>query len=167
MAFDAFLSIPGIPGEVTLTGFTNQIELYGYSLGVTEQVSITGGGGGTTGKPSFSDLSISKQYDRSSPLLLRALTTGTNIAPASGPGMVLSLVPASPSGAPRFLTYTFQDVYVSSVQDSGNSGGDTKPFQNISFTFGVIQETYHPQNPDGSLGGPISVYYNIETGRTG
>ena len=158
MAYKSYLSIPNIPGESADKGFLNQIDTFSFSLGASNPTTFSG-----AGKASFSDVNFLKPYDRSSPPLLRALALGTNVAPRTGPGMILTLVNVAVGGTPTFLTYTFQDVYVSSVQDSGSSGGDSVPLQSLSFAFGIITEVYHVQNTNGTLGPPVSVSYNIET----
>src|SRR4051794_19676180 len=63
-----FLELPGVPGESTVAGFENQIELDSFQLGLTNRVQM--GTEKVTGKPSFSGVVVSKRLDRSSPTLM-------------------------------------------------------------------------------------------------
>ena len=164
MSYDLFLSIPNIPGESTAKGFENQIVVYSYSFGASIPVTVDGSTNPPTGKPSLSDLSILKAFDKSSPYLFRSLVQGKNIASQGTPGIILSVVPTGAVKAS--VTYALQDVYVSSLSDSGSTGGDSEPTESISFAFGVLRITYVPQNPDGSAGTAISVAYNRETNKS-
>ena len=164
MSYKLYLSIPTIAGEVTDPGFQNQIAVFAYSLGFSDPVSFSGSGGGAAGRPELSDLSIQKLYDRSSPPLLKALLTGSVLAPRSQSASIVLSIVVQESTPLVQLTYSFQDVFVSAVQDSGSTGGDSLPTQSISFSFGVIHEQYHTLT-NGNLGSSISVGYNRETGQ--
>ncbi len=162
MSYNLYLSVPYIPGEVTAPGFQNQIEVFSFSLGFSDQVSFSNGSGSSAGKPSLSDLNILKSYDKSSPLLLKALLKGTNLAPAANGQSVVLSIATTTSPTQVLLSYSLQDVFVSSVQDSGSTGGDSLPTQSISFSYGVIREQYHTLT-NGVLGPGINVGYNQET----
>ncbi len=167
MSANLYLSIPGILGEVTDPGFTNQIAVYSFSLGFSNPASYTGTGGSQSGKPQVSEISFLKAYDKSSPPLLRALCRGTILAPhTAGVAVVLSIVPAGGSGTPvATLTYSLHDVFVTSISDSGSSGGDNAPTQSVSLSFGLITKSYR-QTISGTLSNPITVAYNQETNVT-
>lgn len=50
----------------------------------------------------------------------------------------------------EFINYTFQEVYVESIQWSGSAGGDDTPTESVSFAFGTVQITYTQQAATGS-----------------
>ena len=64
-----YLSIPGAPGEVTGGPYTNQIEMYAYSWGMSNPAA-------GVGKPALSSVSLQGGYDRSTPPLETMSETG-------------------------------------------------------------------------------------------
>ena len=159
MSYSIFMTIPGIPGESLNKNFLNAIEVFSFSWAMAETVTnVTSSGG--AGKPQFSDLIVNKILDKSSPKLMQALVTGQHLQKVT-----LSLVKSAigPSANKPFLTYEFDTVLVSSVQDSGSSGGDSAPSESISFAMERALVTYYTQNPDGSLGASVMFSYNIAT----
>src|SRR3954451_3416875 len=63
-----FLELPGVPGESTVPGFEKQIELNSFQLGLRNPVQM--GTEKVQGKPSFSEIVVSKKLDKSSPTLM-------------------------------------------------------------------------------------------------
>lgn len=162
MAIDIFLTIPGVPGESQDTTFQGAIELTSYSWGLSKLVTIGSGTGGTgTGKTQFSELNITKDFDKSSPLLMQALESGKPY-----PKITLSLrrtAGGSAAKAQVFLTYEFDQVYVTSISDAASSGGGDAPSESISFTMGAVAVEYYPQNNDGSLGTGVTSSWSVVT----
>jgi hypothetical protein len=70
-----FLELPGVPGDSTVAGFENQIELNSFQFGLTNPVQM--GTDKAQGKPSFSDITVSKRLDKSSPSESISLSYGT------------------------------------------------------------------------------------------
>lgn len=77
-ATDMFLQIEGIKGESTDVTHRGEIEVLSWSWGASNPTSV-GSSGLSAGKASFSDLSITKYADKSSPEILQALSTGHTI----------------------------------------------------------------------------------------
>lgn len=74
------LSIPGIPGDVTLESQKSTIEVLSLSNSILNPVQGCAGGSSCTGKAVFSDMVIQKRFDSSSPPLFLALATGKHFA---------------------------------------------------------------------------------------
>jgi type VI secretion system secreted protein Hcp len=166
MALDIYMTIPGISGESrTDVNLGNDprdtpINVYSFSWGMSNPTTVGGSWQGT-GKASFSDVSVQKLLDKSSPQLMQACVTGHRF-----PKMTLSFVKAINSNTSEvFLTYEFDTVLVSSVSDGANSGGDGSPSESISFVAGSAKVTYHMQNPNGSLAPPNIFSWNVVTNR--
>ena len=81
MAFDTFFDIDGIPGESTDEKMAGKIEIYSFSWGASNPVTV---GSGTTGmgagKVALSSFSIMKKTDKASPQLFLACCQGKHIA---------------------------------------------------------------------------------------
>lgn len=157
MAFDAFLKIDGVDGESTRKGFEKQTEIQSFSWGATNPAtmgSATGGVGG--GKATISSFSVSKKTDKASPVLFQACMEGTHY-----PKALVTLNKAGGKSPVDFLKYEFEKVYVESVQQSGQSGGDDSALEQVSFVFGKVSMTYTPQNPDGTKGSPMVASWDL------
>lgn len=146
MAFDAFLKFtPTVAGESTDAKHTGDIEIYSFSLGAHNPVTIgsgtTGAGGG---KVSFSGFSIMKKTDKTSPVLFQQCASGTHYTSA-----LVTLRKAGGDSQVEYLKYTFGTVFVDSIQWSGSSGGDDTPMESVSMSYGSLQIDYTPQDAAG------------------
>ena len=158
MALDIFLSIPGIPGESGDNTFKGTIVTPSYAWSLANAATISSSGGGGSGKAVFMPLTIEKQVDSSSPLLMRALAQGRMIASMT---LVLRATMGGSSHAAPFLVYQFQKVLVAALQESGSVDSDGAPTEAVTFTFGIYQLRYRTTNPDGSLSlKPITSAWN-------
>ena len=153
MAVDIYMTIPGIPGESTALGFGGAIEVYSFSWGITNPFTQSSSGSGA-GKPQFSDVAIVKKFDLASPLLMKALATGSQLTK-----VVLSFVQASPTLNPvTLLTYEFDMAYVTSLQ---NSTSEDLPTEAVSFAYEKVVVTYYEQNKKGGRGKPEIFVWNL------
>ncbi len=142
-AIDAFLKIDGIKGESTDARHKDEIDVLSWSWGVSPKEE------GKVGKRGcVQDLAITKYVDRATPALFAAAAMGTQVASA-----VLAMRKAG-EGQQEFLTYTLNQVYVTSVQQSGSGGGAL--LEQVSLRASSIVVSYRPQNADGSLGAPVT-----------
>jgi type VI secretion system secreted protein Hcp len=151
---DYFLKIDGIEGESTSDRHKGEINIKSFSWGASNAGSASAGGGGGAGKVSFQDISFSKVLDKSSPKLMLATATGEHIK------QVVLTGEASGKKGQQFLQIKLTDVLVSSYQQSGGSG--EVPTDSFSLSFAKIEFKYHPMNPDGSLGTPVTGGWDIK-----
>lgn len=153
MALDVFLSIPGIPGESQDAEFPGTIATpnYQWALQHPETIGAAGGGGGA-GKTTFQPLTIQKNVDKASPLLMQALTTGKPIAAMT---LLVRKAGGDTTAPMPFLIYEFETVLVSAIQDAGSAGGEA-PTETVTFDFGVSDVRYRATNPDGSLSSTVT-----------
>jgi type VI secretion system secreted protein Hcp len=147
MAFDAYLKLDGVEGEATRKGYEKQVFLESFSWGATQSTTRVGSGAGA-GKVTVSDFNITKKTDKSSAKLFQACCTGKHF-----PKAVLSILKAGGENPIDYLKYEFKELFVTSIQWSGASGGDDVPMESCSFSFGSVVVTYTEQKADGSKGG--------------
>jgi type VI secretion system secreted protein Hcp len=152
-AFDAFLKLDGIDGESTDAQHPREIVILSFSHGISN-TPVAGGGG--TGKASFSDLSLTKTIDKSSPQLFLHCAQGKHI-----PSAILTLRKAGGNGI-EFYTITLTDVLISSVQNGGSSGG-ALPVETLSLNFTKIEWRYVPEDASGGTGTPVTTSWNLAT----
>lgn len=162
MAFDTFLDLGTIAGESTAKGFEKKIEIFSFSWGASNPVTVDSSKGGiSSGKVSISSFNVMKRTEASSPLLFEACCKGTHI-----PKMKVSLRKAGgDAGQEVYLTYDFDECMVESVQWSGSSGGDDVPTESVSFAFAKCTVEYKLQDKQGKVvaGGPKPVMWDLTT----
>jgi len=153
----AYLDIPSIQGESTATGYANQISVLSWSLGATGS-----GGGGTCGSgasgtgtgASARDLTVIKEIDKATPLLMAASVRGTSI-----PAMTLHVTRSTGGGAPsEFLTFTFRSVVVRSISWSHD---DESPKEAVTIGYGDLQVSYTQDLPTGGTAPPVVTCYDF------
>lgn len=152
-ATDQYLKIDTIAGESTSETHPNEIEIQAWSWGMDRPSTGTA----TTlamslGRPCVSELSMTKFVDKASPKLMGALVGGTVLAKVK-----LSITQAGGLAAPvDFFTIDMTSVYVTSLQESGSSGGD-RPIESFALKFAAATVTYTPISQLGKPGTPVPV----------
>ena len=142
-----------------ITTSKSPIDVKSFSFGGTQSATIVSGGGGTgAGKVDFDSFHIQKLYDSASPKLLLDLASGKHID-----DVTVSFVRAGKEQQ-EFLTYTFEDVLVKSYKQGG--GKEPPLLEDVGFDFGSVDVTFRPQNPDGSLGTPVHVSWDVRDNKS-
>lgn len=148
MAFDAFLKFEkAIPGEATAKGFEGAIEILSFSFGASNSTNVVGGGSGS-GKAILHDFSIMKKTDVASCTLFNKCCAGEHFNKAT--------VSFRKAGGEQvvYMTYAFEEVFVTSIQWSGSSGGEDVPTESVSFNYKKVTITYNSQTKTGAAAGP-------------
>lgn len=151
MAFDTYMKIsgPDVAGECTSKGYEGQIELYSFSWGASNPVTVGSGAQGVAGgKVSISSFNAMKKTEKSSASLFAACCNGQHYDTV----LVTMRKAGGAAGQQIFLTYEFGICMVESIQWSGSTGGDDSPTESVSIAFGKCKITYNGQKPDGSFG---------------
>jgi len=159
MAFDTFLDLKGIEGESTAKGMEKKIEIYSFSWGASNPTTVSSGATGlSAGKVSISSFNIMKKTEKSSPKLFLACCQGKHLDSA----VVTMRKAAGDAGQKAFLTYTFTDVMVESVQWSGSSGGDDTPTESVSLAFAKVAISYQQQDSKGgNVGNAVDASWDL------
>lgn len=158
---DVILFKPGdtaIKGESTLEGHVDEIELHGYSHGVTMACTVDQSHTErTSGRSQHQDFTISKYFDLSSVKLheycnkAQSLKQCTILVGRNDNGAILPLV-----------TYTLDEVLISSISVSG--GGD-RPQETVTLNYTQIKIEYQGQKTDASKGGTSSTTWGLKTNK--
>lgn len=151
MAFDTFLKLtgPDVAGESTDSTHAGEFEIFSFSMGASNPVTIGSGSTGMSGgKVSLSSFSVMKKTDKASPILFKMCCQGDHFDKA-----VVTLRKAGgTAGQQEYLIYTFEKVFIENIQWSGSSGGDDTPMESVSLAFGKFTISYKPQKAeDGTL----------------
>ena len=161
MAVDIFAKIGDIKGESTDAKHKDEIEVLSFSWGVTNPPHPGGGGGGgAAGKATFQDLSIVHHIDKASPQLLLACATGKHL-----PDATITHRKAG-KGQQEYLIVKMNDVIITGVVHSGNSGQQAATSETVSMAFAKVDVEYKPQKQDGSLDAGVHFKYDIKSNKT-
>lgn len=128
------LKIPGILGDLKVVGFENQIEVMSLSNNILNPVKISPGGGGGAGKAVFSDMTIHKRFDTSSPALFLAIVTGKHF-----PNAVLTFIQNSTGSLLAVFEITLTDVVVSKIETDAAEKNVLAGQEQIDLNFTKIQ----------------------------
>lgn len=162
MAFDAYIKFEGGPklsGESDRKGHEDEIAILSFSFGAANPATISGGTrGAAAGKGTVSPFTINKTTDASSPVLFQSCMAGAHF-----PKATVTLNKSGGDAHLPYLTYEFEEVYISSIQWSGSSGGDERPMESISLDFGSMKATYSEQTVAGAAGAQIIGKWNVRT----
>ena len=127
-----FLELSGVPGESTVAGFENQIELESFQFGLSNPVQM--GTEKVQGKPSFSEITATKRLDKSSPTLMLR-TADMTVFPLAR----VRVTRPSATGESTVVRYCFTNVQVTAFSQGTN--GDL-PEESISLSYGTIVQSY-------------------------
>jgi type VI secretion system secreted protein Hcp len=165
MAFDTYVVFPKgeIKGEATADKLKDAIEIFSFSWGASNPVTIgTQSGGAAAGKVSVSSFNIMKKTDSASAQMFLNCCTGTHVT-----SMEVHIRKATGAGGQQdFLTYIFSEVFIESIQWSGSSGGDDTPTESVSFAFAKVAVTYKKQAADGTLTAAGDVAWDLTKAAT-
>jgi type VI secretion system secreted protein Hcp len=156
MAVNAYLYIEGIQGPSTSR--PNHIDILSFSWGVSQTSTYGAGASGKeakAGRADFSNLTIMKVLDKTTPLL----------ADHSASGDILDhvyILYDKPVGDKQqaYFRIWIKDALITSVQLSGSN---ENPTESVSFAFQGVEYAYAPEKDDGSLDAAIRKGYNLET----
>jgi type VI secretion system secreted protein Hcp len=140
MAYDAFLKLDDVNGEVQDSQFEKWIEVDSFSWGASQTGTSASGGGGGAGKVSFQDLHITKKTDTSSAALFQKCASGEHFQKCQ---LYVRKAGGDASGASSvFLKIELDDVLVSGVQFEGATQGDDRPAEDVTLNFAKILYEY-------------------------
>ena len=127
-----FLELEGIEGESNAVGFENQIELGSLQFGV----------GRNAKGASFSEVSVTKLLDKSSPQLMLRTANGTTI-----PSAKVQFTTTGGDKVAVYLRYCFTGVRITGFSQS--SGGE-RPTESVSFSYATIVQSYTQASETGA-----------------
>jgi type VI secretion system secreted protein Hcp len=155
MAVNAYLYIDGIQGPSTSR--TDSIDVLSFSWGVSQTAVYGAGASGKeakAGRADFSNLTIMKVLDKTTPLLCDHCATGNILTKV----FILYDKPVGDKQQAYFRIW-IKDALITSVQLSGSN---ENPTESVSFAFQAVEVAYAPEKDDGSLDAAIRKGYDLE-----
>jgi type VI secretion system secreted protein Hcp len=151
-----FLKLGDIKGEALDAKHKDEIDVLAWSWGMSQTGTMPLGSGGSTGKVSIQDLSVTKYVDRATPNLMKACCNGKQYAKA-----LLTVRKAGGDSQVEYVKITMEPVIISSIS-GGGSQGEERQTENVTLNFGKVKYEYTMQNPDGTAGASIPVTHDIQ-----
>jgi len=156
MAVNAYLYIDGIQGPSTSK--TDHIDVLSFSWGVSQTSTYGPGQSGKeakAGRADFSNLTIMKVLDKTTPFLCDHCASGDILKEV----YILYDKPVGDKQDDYFRVY-LKDALITSVQLSGSN---ENPSESVSFAFQAVEVAYRAEKDDGSLDGAIPKGYDLES----
>lgn len=156
MAVNAYLYVDGVQGPSTSK--QGLIDILSFSFGATNTSTYGVGASGfesKAGRVDFSNLSIMKVLDKTSPTLHQHCWSGDILAKV----YILYDKPVGTAQADYMRIY-LQDALITSVQLSGSN---ENPTESVSFAFQKVEVAYKPEKDDGTLDGAIPKGFDLST----
>jgi type VI secretion system secreted protein Hcp len=162
MAFNSFIKLEGAisyAGESTHQGKEGWSDIFSFSWGASNPVTVGGKDGLAAGKASVSSFNIMKRSEKSSGALFLACCSGEHIDKVT---VELHKAAGTSGKTIPFITYTFEQCMIESVQWSGSSGGDDTPTESVSIAFTKVKISYQAQDEKGAKkGGAMDTGWNV------
>lgn len=154
MAFSGYLAIEDIPGESKRSGHEDEIVISTYSWGASRSAFRNSGGQRESGLAEIQAMSLSKDFDASSPYLTLACIKAKNLGE-----VVLTLRKDQGDEHSDYLTITMTNTIVESYQTSGGGGGN--PVDSLTLSFDTFKIKYIQDADDLTAGDEHEVEYDM------
>jgi type VI secretion system secreted protein Hcp len=154
MAIDMFMQIDGATGESADANHKGFSDVQSLSWGASQAASVSGGGGGS-GKVSFSDLTITAALDSATPAILKFCASGKHI-----PSAKISICKAGGTQI-EYSTIVLKDILVTGTQFTGTSSSETMGIT-YSFQAAKVEHHYWVQGKDGSKGAESQMGWDVK-----
>ena len=162
MTVNVLLDITAIPGESTLQGYSNLIQLQSFNHGIAQAINRDPSNTTRTlGRPDVAEISVTKVTDSSTTGLIQACLTGQQLNQVLLHVLRVSASEATTSHS-LMMTYTLQNTLISSHSISG--GGNDTPFESFTLNFTKVQVEYFVQGVDAKKEGTKQAVYDMATG---
>jgi type VI secretion system secreted protein Hcp len=149
-AVSLFMKADDIKGDSVDAQFRGQIEIQQMQFGAKDPVASSGG----AGKAQFEDLTITKNVDRSSPVLAAMVANGK---------VIRQVVISVKSQAGVVEEFTLNNVIVSGYAFS--AGGANAGVENITLHFQQIKMAYTPTNATGGKDPAVTMGWDVVSNR--
>ena len=153
-----YMSLDGIKGSSTDEKFKEMIELNSFQWGAGLGVGSPRGGDRTTSEPSVSEITVTKNLDKSSELIFKTLLKGDPIAKGK-----INFVAASKGESVAYAVLELEKIIISGFSQS--SGGDW-PSESISLNFVKFDWMFTGRDAENA-GSATHLIYDLAANKVG
>lgn len=161
MAVDAYLSIDGIKGESNDEMHQGWIECSSVHWGIVQPKSATAstGGGHTAERAELADITLTKQADLSSPILMQTCAMGRTL-----PRAKLEFMRADGNGERiKYFEIELENVLIGHIEPDLHPGDILA--EHLGLKYSKIKWKYTQQKIGGGSGGNTTGGWNLATNR--
>ncbi|MBW7984865.1 Hcp family type VI secretion system effector [Enterobacillus tribolii] len=156
MAQDMFIKIDGIEGESLDAIHKNEIEVLSWRWAGSQHSNMHSGSGGGAGKATVEDFMFTHYTDKASPNLLSYCLTGKHIK------NIVFVIRKAGGDPLEYMTIKFTDVIITRVGMAGSVEDESRPREEVTFSFTKVTQDYVMQNAEGSKSGVVSASYDVK-----
>ncbi len=160
MADDIYAQFGDIEGESTDEDHKKWSSLDSVTHSLQNQSSgdRSTGGGGSAGVASHGEIAFTKQFDASSPGLIKACTNGTHI------DIKIDVCKQTGDEKVPFINYELGKAYISSLSHD-TAGKDGKVIEHGTINYLTIKWTYDKVDSEGHSEGKMEASWNRKTNK--
>lgn len=161
-SYELHLDLGAIQGESQSSTHSQEIEISSFSWGTTSSAVRSAAGSPKGGKPTVSEITVTKQFDKASPQLFNAVWTSQLIKTVK-----ISMSKSTGGGKPEdHLVITLTNAYITSVQASSSKSlpEQQKGSETVTINFQKVSIDYKVQLASGLLASAGSAAYDLTAG---
>ena len=147
---DTFLRLGDIKGESTDSKHKDQIDILSFTQSWTNSIELGSGGGAGVGKVQCGAITMMKNIDKSSPLLLKGVATGENFEDA-----VISFQSSGGRTQSEYYNIVMHNVFVTELTQT-DSPDPNRIFEKLVLNAQSFEFKYTPTDSKGKIGQPVS-----------
>ena len=156
MAVSIHLKADPLKGDSEVDKHKGEIQIISWNWGAHQTGSAHVAKGESTGKASFQDISLTKFVDKSSPDMMKLLSTGKSIDEAT----LTMAKAAGDAGSFDYLTIKLKHCIISSINVAGTSGEDRIP-ENVTLNFAEFSYSYYETSDSNAQGSEGKFAFSI------
>jgi type VI secretion system secreted protein Hcp len=157
------LDLVSIQGESLSSAHLNEIEVDSFSWGVSNSAVNTQSGGIKGGKVSMKEITVTKNFDKSSPGVLKAVAAGQVFKTAK-----ISWSKSTGGKRPEdFVVIVLTGVLITSVVQNSERTGEGMGTETITLAYDKISMDYKWQDKTGLLISAGQMAYDLAQGKIG
>lgn len=157
MAVDIFLKLSNnIKGESQDEKYRDQIDILGWTWGLTQSGTTHLGSGGGGGKVNIQDLTVTKYVDLATTEVIKRGCSGEHITNGE------LIVRKSGGGQPvEYFRLKMENLMITSWVASGQKDGLDRLTETLTLNFRKFEVIYAPQATDGAAGPEVLASWDI------
>ena len=135
-----FLKIEGIQGDSIDPSHRGWVDVQSFTLGAQTHQTIGSASGAGAARASTAPIQITKTFDKASPALLTAASSGKHFPTA--------VLEGTTPGGQVYMRMKLQNIFISSFQMGGSGqGGDGRPTDSMALSYQKIEVDYVDAKP--------------------
>jgi type VI secretion system secreted protein Hcp len=150
---DTFLKLGDIKGESTDAKHKDEIDILSFTQSFINSGSLGSGGGGGAGKVTCGAITLMKNIDKSSPLLLKGVTTGEHFKEGT------ITFQANNRASNEYYTIRMSEVLVNELTQT-DAADPNRIFEKLVLNAAAFEFQYTPQTVKGTVGTPVNFKFD-------